>query len=414
MKEETRPTRGGIPRGLGRDGAILLSYGFRPFYLGASLWAIATITIWICTISGWLQPAETYGQSAWHAHELLFGFMPAVLVGYLMTTVPNWTGRFPLSGKPLGRLFIIWVAGRLSMLMVGETTAVIALLIDWIFLPLFAYFCFREVWVARRIADVKPILCVSSLALINGGFHIAAMHGGDVGAWARAALSVYVLLITATSDKLIPSFTNSWLAQSGRPRLATGNRIVDRFVLTATLLTATMWTYEPSSLLTATLAAVAAGAHLVRAARWFRPMILRSPLISGMHFSYGFIPLGLLGMGATALDLLGPLTAMHLLAIGSVTGMMLAVMNRSIRLHTGRNEKISWVQRLSVPCVLFAAGVRIAADLIPEYYGPVIATSGLFWISAFVLFLRDNAGLLCHVQRQPGRQPSPPTRINMR
>ncbi|MFL0691248.1 MAG: NnrS family protein, partial [Agrobacterium tumefaciens] len=95
MKDKERLTRGGIPRGLGRDGLVLLSYGFRPFYLGASLWAIATITIWICAMNGWLEVAQVYGQSAWHAHELLFGFMPAVLVGYLMTTVPNWTGRFP-------------------------------------------------------------------------------------------------------------------------------------------------------------------------------------------------------------------------------------------------------------------------------------------------------------------------------
>ncbi len=110
MKDKERPGRGGVPRGLGRDGLVLLSYGFRPFYLGASVWAIATITIWICATNGWLEVGDIYGQSAWHAHELLFGFMPAVLVGYLMTTVPNWTGRFPLSGRPLGGLAFIWIA----------------------------------------------------------------------------------------------------------------------------------------------------------------------------------------------------------------------------------------------------------------------------------------------------------------
>lgn len=414
MKDKERPGRGGVPRGLGRDGLVLLSYGFRPFYLGASVWAIATITIWICATNGWLEVGDIYGQSAWHAHELLFGFMPAVLVGYLMTTVPNWTGRFPLSGRPLGGLAFIWIAGRISMLMVAETSAFIILLIDWIFLPLFAYFCLREVWVARRIADAKPILCLTSLALINGGFHIVAMNGGDVGVGARAGLSVYILLITATASKLIPSFTNNWLAQTGQSRLAPTNRLIDRFVLIATFLTAMIWTFEPSASLTAIMALVAASLHLVRAAQWFRPIILRSSMIAAMQMSYGFIAIGLFGIAATALGMLGPLAAIHLLAIGAVTGMMLAIMMRSIRLHTGRNEKYSWCQRLCVPCLLIAASLRITADFISGYHAPFIAASGLFWIAAFVFFLGDNAGLLFHIQRQAGRQPSPPTRINMR
>ncbi|MBU2326983.1 MAG: NnrS family protein, partial [Alphaproteobacteria bacterium] len=100
MTDREKLAIGGIPRGLGRDGLVLLSYGFRPFYLGAGLWAIATMAAWMFARQGWLDLADSYGQSAWHAHELLFGFMPAVLVGYLMTTVPNWTGRFPLSGLP--------------------------------------------------------------------------------------------------------------------------------------------------------------------------------------------------------------------------------------------------------------------------------------------------------------------------
>ncbi len=414
MTDREKSASGGIPRGLGRHGPVLLSYGFRPFYLGAGVWAIVTMAIWICAIEGWLDFANIYGQSAWHAHELLFGFMPAVLVGYLMTTVPNWSGRFPLSGQPLALLALIWLAGRVSMLMVGETTVLVTLLVDWMFLPLFALFCLREVWVARRIADAKPILCVSSLAFLNGGFHIEAVTEGDVGAWARAGLSVYVLLIAATAGKLIPSFTNSWLARAGWPRLAPGNHMIDRVVLITTLFAAMMWTLAPSGPFTALLAVAAAGSHLLRAGAWFRVAILRSSMIAAMQISYGFIPLGLLGIGASALELLGPLAAMHLLAIGAVSGMMLAIMNRSIRLHTGRHEQLSWLLRLSVPCVLFAACFRGAGDLIPGAYETLIAMAGLFWISAFVFFLADNAVLLCRVQRQPGRQPSPPTRINMR
>jgi uncharacterized protein involved in response to NO len=94
--------------------------------------------------------------------------------------------------------------------------------------------------------------------------------------------------------------------------------------------------------------------------------------------------------------------------------MMLAIMNRSIRLHTGQNGKLSWPLRLSVPSVLFAAGFRSVADLIPGLHEALIGMAGMFWIAAFVFFLCDSADLLCHVQRQPGRQLSPPTRINIR
>lgn len=415
MQDVTETERKGIPRGLGRQGPVLLSYGFRPFFLGAGLWAIAAVIIWIAVINGWLEIADRYGQPAWHAHELLFGFMPAVLVGYLMTTVPNWTGRFPLSGTPLAWLVFIWLAGRVSMLLIDEAPVLVAVLIDWIFLPLFAFFCLREALAAKRISNTKPILSVTLLAILNGGFHFAAMTGGDGGMWARAALAVYILLVAATAGKLIPSFTNSWLAQTGRSRLASSDPRMDRLVLVTTLFASIMWILSPSAVLTAVLAAMAASFHFLRLQVWFRPAILRSSLIIAMQASYAFIPLGLLGIAAASRDLLGQTAALHLFSIGAVSGMMLAIMNRSIRLHTGRNIQQSWPLRLSVPSVLLAAALRGTANFIPAEYDVLMTCAGLLWIAGFACFLWDNANLLCQVQRQPGRQPSPPpARTNMR
>ncbi|WP_168801054.1 NnrS family protein [Peteryoungia ipomoeae] len=414
MTDPEKSSSGGIPRGLARDGSVLLSYGFRPFYLAAGVWAVATMAIWVLARKGLLDLPDTYGHSAWHAHELIFGFMPAVLIGYLMTTVPNWTGRFPLSGAPLARLALVWLAGRISMFLVDGNIVLVAVVIDGVFLPLFAFFCLKEAWVARRIGDGKPILAVSLLACLNLGFHAAAITGGDVSAWARAGLSVYVVLIASTASKLVPSFTNNWLAQRGRPRLAPARPVIDRIVVGTTLFAAILWTLAPFSALTAIAAIVAAGLHVRRASAWLRPAVLRSSMIVAIQISYAFIPLGLLGIGATALGMSGPVLALHLLAIGAVSGMMLAIMNRSIRLHTGRNESSSWPMRLSVPCLLFSAGFRSAAEFLPGPYEALILTSGLLWIAGFVFFLWDNAGPLCRVMRKPGRQPSPPTRISIR
>ncbi|MEY9830383.1 uncharacterized protein involved in response to NO [Sinorhizobium fredii] len=103
---------GHVPRGLGRTGPVLFSYGFRPFFLGAALWAVSAMGLWIAALAGHVEPGGSYGAHAWHAHEMLFGFASAVLAGFLLTAVPNWTGRLPVSGWPLAGLFALWLAGR--------------------------------------------------------------------------------------------------------------------------------------------------------------------------------------------------------------------------------------------------------------------------------------------------------------
>src|SRR5690349_17024863 len=107
--------RGGIPR-LRPESIPVLSYRFRPFFLGAALWACIAMVLWIGLLSGWWSFATGYGLIAWHAHEFLFGYVAAVMTGFLLTAIPNWTGRFPLQGRPLLALFALWLAGRAAML----------------------------------------------------------------------------------------------------------------------------------------------------------------------------------------------------------------------------------------------------------------------------------------------------------
>src|SRR3546814_6347126 len=108
--------RGGIPRGLSQTAPVLFSYGFRPFFLGATIWAIATMVLWLGRLTGLAKIAEDYGPAHWHAHEMLYGYSSAVLAGFLLTAVPNCTGRLPVSCWPLFFLFAVWVAGRLLFL----------------------------------------------------------------------------------------------------------------------------------------------------------------------------------------------------------------------------------------------------------------------------------------------------------
>ena len=143
-----------VPRGLATTGPVVFSYGFRPFFLGGGCWAAIAMALWILALMfGWPIGGD-YGAAHWHAHEMLFGFTPAILAGFLLTAVPNWTGRLPVSGPPLMVLVAIWAAGRLAMLsppVIGVTTAAV---MDTLFLPSLLFVCAREV-----VAEIGRASC---------------------------------------------------------------------------------------------------------------------------------------------------------------------------------------------------------------------------------------------------------------
>lgn len=141
--------RGGIPR-LRPQSVPLLSYGFRPFFLGAALWAVAAMVLWVGLLLDAWSFAGAYGAVPWHVHEFLFGYVSAVLTGFLLTAIPNWTGRLPLQGRPLLALFLLWAAGRVAMLAVDRIGIVAATAIDGVYLPVLAIVILREIVAGRN------------------------------------------------------------------------------------------------------------------------------------------------------------------------------------------------------------------------------------------------------------------------
>ncbi|HHY01686.1 MAG TPA: short-chain dehydrogenase, partial [Paracoccus sp.] len=205
---------GGIPRGLDHDGPALFSYGFRPFFLGGAIWAVLSMALWVAALSGLAAPGGAYGAADWHMHEMLFGFAPAVLCGFLMTAVPNWTGRMPVSGRPLMALAALWLAGRL-ILTFPPTQAPLwpAVLLESLFLPLMAALFWREIAAGRKWRDLKLVGLVAVIAAANLWFHAAVLAGADPRVAARAAVAGYVVLILIMGGRLVPSFTRNWLAR---------------------------------------------------------------------------------------------------------------------------------------------------------------------------------------------------------
>ena len=226
---EPRP-RGGIPRLQPQSSIALLSYGFRPFFLGAGLWATVAMVLWIGLVSGLWQFANAYGAVAWHAHEFLFGYVSAVLTGFLLTAIPNWTGRLPLQGSPLLALCLLWAAGRVAMLATDQIGVVAAAAVDCAYLPTLAAVILREIIVGRNWRNLKVTILVVLLALANVLFQVEVLvrRAPDYGL--RLGTAAIVGLIMLVGGRITPSFTHNWLTRAGSAKLPAP---LDRFDMTA-------------------------------------------------------------------------------------------------------------------------------------------------------------------------------------
>lgn len=393
------PRRPRIPRGLTQDGAALWSYGFRPFFLGGAVWAVVAMALWIAALASGMPLGGDFGAALWHAHEMVFGFAPAVLAGFLLTAIPNWTGGLPVAGRPLMVLAAIWAAGRLAMAGAAVTGVPLAALIDASFLPVLLAIAGREIVAGRKWNDLKVLAGCAAVMVGNLGFHMAVLTGGDPQAWLRAAVSGYVLLILIIGGRIIPSFTRNWLKKGGADRMPVPYGRFDMGVIGWSAGALAAWTVAPASGATVLAALVAAGLNAARLARW-RGMAVRSEwLLFVLHAAYGFVPPGFVSLAAAGAGLLLPVSALHVLTVGVIATMMLAVMTRATRGHTGRALTASGWTAAAYLCLFAAALARPLSDLTGA--AGLMEASAVLWIAAFGLFVAEHAGMLLHVRRPP-------------
>lgn len=388
-----------VPRGLSRTGPVLFSYGFRPFFLGAGLWAIVAMALWIAAIAGGLDLAGDYGASNWHAHEMLFGFASAVLAGFLLTAVPNWTGRLPVSGWPLGGLFALWCAGRAALLTTDVIGVIPAAGIDALFLPALLAICTREIVVGRKWSDLKVLGGLLALSIANGVFHVAAIDGGHAQAAIRLAVAAYVVLVTIVGGRILPSFTRNWLNKFGRTDFPVPYNRYDTAAILAGVGALAAWTAAPGHPATAGTAIAAALLHAVRLYRWRGWTVAPEKLLLVLHVAYAFIPLGLFSIGLSALGLLEERSVLHLLSVGAVACMMLAVMTRASLGHTGRPLTASRPTMTAYAALILCALVRPLGEILPDASAQIYAASGLLWIAAFGFFCLEYAPILARKRR---------------
>lgn len=393
--------RGAVPRGIATDGPAFLSYGFRPFFLGAGLFAVIAMELWLGALTdGWPIGGEHLGPIYWHAHEMLFGYTTAALAGFMLTAIPNWTGRLPVSGPPLAVLAVLWLAGRVGLSSPEAFGLYPAIIADIAFLPVLAGIAAREIIAGRNWKNLKILAALAVLSAVNLGFHAALLVDSDPSWLLRVATSVYVLLITLVGGRIVPSFTRNWLARQGITPLPRPFGRIDVLSIALAGLALAMWSVLPARPETAVVALVAALAQVIRLAGWRGHRTLRSPLVAILHAAYAFVPLGLIAIALAALEWLSPVSALHVLTVGAIGNMTLAIMTRATLGHTGRELSASRLTMMAYLALLAAALLRPIAEAMPDQFQLVIALASGGWIAAFGLFVIEYGPILMSPRAQ--------------
>lgn len=367
-------------------GPAVFSVGLRPFFLFSALWSAIAAPLWLYAfLSG-----GPVGLS-WHVHEMLFGYTGGVVVGFLLTAVPNWTGRLPVVGTPLALLFSLWLAGRAAMLAMALNADLAAaawpLILDGLFLFAMAFVVWREVLAGRNWRNVPVAVMVTVFALANAGFHLEAGAGGVATLSTRLGLAVVALLIAVIGGRVTPSFTRNWQARRGGPLPAAVGRFdIVTLAVTATGLVA--WSFAPAHPAVGALLLAAGGLNLVRLIRWRGDAALAEPLVWILHLGYLWLSAGLVltGMSVVTPGLVPPSAGVHALTAGAVGVMTLAVMTRASRGHTGRPLTAGKLEVLIYVLINAAALSRVTGGLSPTLYQPLLIVSAGLWSAAFVAF----------------------------
>jgi uncharacterized protein involved in response to NO len=365
-------------------GPTLLSYGFRPFFLFGAIWAALAVAIWLPFLAGAIRLPTEMAPIQWHAHELIFGYVPAVVAGFLLTAVPNWTGRLPVTGMPLAALFAIWVAGRAAILFSALIGARLAAVIDLAFLAGLAALIGREIVASKKMNNLKVLVLVGLLLAGNIAFHAEALLDMGQGHGVRTGIAATVMLIMVIGGRIIPSFTRNWLArQSPGPLPAPFNRF-DLTTIGVAAGALIAWVTAPAAPLTALLSIAAAALHAFRLARWTGYRTAAEPLVLILHVAYAFVPLGFALVAAAILrpGLVLPSGALHAWTAGAVALMTLAVMTRASLGHTGHPLTATRAIQAIYAASVVAALLRIIAafGLARE---PLLQLSALAWVVAF-------------------------------
>ena len=373
-------------------GPALLTNGFRPFFFGAGLWAALAMSLWVPMLSGHLTLPTAFDPVSWHAHEFLFGYLTAVVAGFLLTAVPNWTGRLPIVGWPLGALFALWLTGRLAVALSAHLSPLAVALADLAMPLALAAMIGREIVAGKNWRNLIVLAMLGVLTIGNGIFHFEAARGeyAAQGYGLKIGLGAVIMMIAVIGGRIVPSFTRNWLVKRGPGRLPVPPmQRFDKLALLALLAALVTWVVLTDRAVTGALLLVAGTLHAVRLARWAGHRTLAEPLVVVLHLGYAFLPIGALAMGAEILapGLIGMAAAQHLWMGGAAGLMTLAVMTRATLGHTGQTLTAGPDTISIYAALVLAVLARFAAGIWPDQASVLHMAAGTAWILSFAGFV---------------------------
>ncbi len=305
---------------MGRPFPAFLTQGFRPFFLAAGLWSAVALALWIFMLVTGVAPPSRFDPLSWHIHEMLFGFVMAAIAGFLLTAIPNWTRRLPVSGAPLALLVGLWALGRVACLVSSLVPAWLAIAADLSFPALLVGVAAREIVAGQNWRNLPMVAPVAVLGVANLLMHLEA-DGIAIpsGLGWRLGLAAVVVLISVVAGRIVPSFTRNWLAKRAGADFPAVDKGIDRAALGLLHAGLFGWALFPSFRAIGLVLLLGAALNFWRLLRWRGGATAAEPLLFILHVGYAWLVLGAALLGLSMLDAdLPQSAAIHALTAGAI------------------------------------------------------------------------------------------------
>ena len=369
--------------------SIIFQNSFRPFFIAAGIWATLVVPFWLLNYFGIMIVIDNFNILLWHQHEILYGFVAAAIAGFILTAIPNWTGRLPIKNKPLAILVFLWILGRVGFLTTAIFGTITTSLMDLPFLIVLVLVIIREIVSGKNWRNLPVIILISFFTLGNILVHLQ-IHEIIDSAELGIRLSTFVLsiLLALIGGRIVPSFTRNWLAQNKANKFPRPFGNIDKISLISLVVFVFAQVIIPHHQATSLLALLAGLLHGIRFIRWKVWMTLTEPLIWILHVGYMWLCVALVLLGLSGLTDFVPYTSSyHALTVGAFSTMILAVMTRASLGHTGRTIKATLGTTTIFIFITIAAILRVYEPFINESGSLILSLSGIFWTLSFALFI---------------------------
>jgi uncharacterized protein involved in response to NO len=367
------------------SGLALLRLGFRPFYLGGACFGLVAMLVWLLTMHGYPAAGRSAAMTGviWHAHEMIFGFVAAIVVGFLLTAVRAWTSLDTPKGAPLACLWLLWLAGRV---LVWSGPEPIAAIVDSAFLPVVALVLLRVLITARNRHNIFLPVALGLFGLLNALFHWWAWQGRvDLSLRAAyAATGLVIMFVTVIAGRVVPMFTMNAIPGFSVRRW----KVIEALVVPVVLLTFLADAAGAPSMMITACAGSAALVHGIRLAGWHSWRVGPRPILWILHVAYAWIPAGFLILALASRGVVPHSLAIHALTVGAIGCAIIAMITRTALGHTGHALVAGRIEIASYWLMMIAALVRVFGPWLASGATVVwIDAAGASWCAALLLYL---------------------------